>query len=118
MGLRFRKSVNFGGFRVNFSKTGVGYSFGVKGARYTKTATGRKRTTLSIPGTGISWVEESGGKKTQSNTNTVPNATLLTTVENANADEFAPVEFDSFLNAIERYLNIRRFLFGAKLFYL
>lgn len=114
MGLRFRKSVNFGGFRVNFSKTGVGYSFGVKGARYTKTATGRKRTTLSIPGTGISWVEESGGKKTQSNTNTVPNATLLTTVENANADEFAPVEFDSFLNAIERCLNIRRFLFWCK----
>ena len=41
MGLRFRKSVNLGGgFRINFSKSGVGYSFGGKGFRYTKTARG------------------------------------------------------------------------------
>lgn len=38
MGFRFRKSVNLGGgFRINFSKSGVGYSFGGKGFRYTKT---------------------------------------------------------------------------------
>lgn len=62
MGFRFRKSVNFGPLRVNASKSGLGWSVGVPGARYTKMANGRTRTTASIPGTGISWVEES--KKT------------------------------------------------------
>lgn len=59
MSFRFRKSVNFGIFRVNASKSGLGWSVGVPGARYTKMANGRTRTTASIPGTGISWVEES-----------------------------------------------------------
>ena len=59
MGIRYRKSVNFGPFRVNASKSGLGWSVGVPGARYTKMANGRNRVTASIPGTGISWVEES-----------------------------------------------------------
>jgi len=65
LGLRYRKSINLGGgFRVNISKSGVGYSWGVKGYRITKTANGSTRKTYSIPGTGISYVEESGsGKK-------------------------------------------------------
>lgn len=33
MGWYLRKSVKVGPFRVNFSKSGIGYSFGVKGAR-------------------------------------------------------------------------------------
>lgn len=40
MGFRARKSVNFGGFRINFSKSGVGYSYGCRGARVTHTAKG------------------------------------------------------------------------------
>lgn len=63
MGLRFRKSVNFGPLRLNFSKSGVGYSVGGKGFRVTKTATGRTRTTASIPGTGISYVKETTGAR-------------------------------------------------------
>lgn len=64
MGLRYRKSINAGlGFRVNISKSGVGYSWGVPGYRITKTAAGKTRRTASIPGTGISHVTESGGKK-------------------------------------------------------
>ena len=58
MGLRFRKSVNLGPLRINFSKSGVGYSYGVKGYRVTHKANGGKRTTVSIPGTGISHVTE------------------------------------------------------------
>lgn len=38
MGFRFRKSINMGPFRVNLSKSGIGYGVGGKGARYTKTA--------------------------------------------------------------------------------
>ena len=63
MGFRFRKSVNFGPFRVNLSKSGVGYSFGGKGFRFTKKAGGGTRTTASIPGTGISYVKDHGSSK-------------------------------------------------------
>lgn len=63
MGFRFKKSINVGPFRVNLSKSGIGYSVGGKGARYTKTANGKTRTTLNIPGTGLSYVEETGKRK-------------------------------------------------------
>ena len=61
MGFRYRKSINLGGgARLNLSKSGVGFSVGTKGARLTKTARGTTRTTLSIPGSGISYVSETG----------------------------------------------------------
>lgn len=60
MGVRFRKSIKAGPVRVNFSKSGVGYSVGGKGFRVTKKANGGVRTTTSIPGTGISYVSDSG----------------------------------------------------------
>lgn len=67
MGLNFRKSVNLGkGFKVNLSGSGVGFSWGVPGFRVTKTATGKTRQTISIPGTGISYTSELGGKKSKS----------------------------------------------------
>src|SRR5579859_6988024 len=53
MGWNFRRSVNFGPLRVNFSKSGVGYSVGTRGLRVGKDAAGRKYSSLSIPGTGI-----------------------------------------------------------------
>ena len=37
MGFRYRKSINLGGgFRINLSKSGIGYSWGVRGYRVTK----------------------------------------------------------------------------------
>lgn len=73
MGFRYRKSINLGGgFRINLSKSGIGYSWGVKGNRVTKTAKGTTRTTASIPGTGISYVHETGkanNRSSQRNTN-------------------------------------------------
>ena len=64
MGFRYRKSINIGGgFRINISKSGIGYSWGTKGYRVTKMANGATRKTISIPGTGISFVDqESAGK--------------------------------------------------------
>lgn len=71
MGFRFRKSKNFGPLRITLGKHGLGASVGVKGFRVTKSATGRTRTTASIPGTGISYVSESsngrGGGKVKKN---------------------------------------------------
>lgn len=72
MGFRLRKSINLGGARINLSKSGVGYSFGTKGMRVTKCANGRTRKTVGIPGTGISYVSESGkSKKINNNENKV-----------------------------------------------
>ena len=69
MGWRFRKSRNIGPFRINFSKSGVGYSVGGKFFRWTKKANGGTRTTTSIPGTGISYVRDyPAGKGAATNT--------------------------------------------------
>jgi len=66
MGFRFRKSKNFGPFRINVSKFGIGWSVGTKGLRYTKRADGKRQTTLSVPGTGISYVDVHGNNKKKS----------------------------------------------------
>lgn len=70
MGFKYRKSINLGGgFRINVSKSGIGYSWGYRGYRVTKTAKGTIRKTVSLPGTGISFVDESNKvrKNPQSN---------------------------------------------------
>lgn len=78
MGMRFRKSINLGGgFKVNMSKSGIGYSWGVKGYRVTKTSRGTTRHTASIPGTGISYVSESGKKRRKTSTAPVSHQSQL-----------------------------------------
>lgn len=57
MGLRFRKSINIGPLRINLSKSGVGFSLGVKGFRVSRSAKGKMTATASIPGTGLSYVQ-------------------------------------------------------------
>lgn len=64
MGLRIRKSINTGlGFKINLSKNGIGYSWGAPYYRKTWKASGGTRTTFSLPGTGVSYVEENNTKK-------------------------------------------------------
>lgn len=86
MGFNFRKSIKIGPARINLSKSGIGYSVGVKGARVTKTAKGKTRTTLSIPGTGISYSktkgkEKSGTNRTNTDANKSKRAATSTTVQ-------------------------------------
>ena len=72
MGFRFRKSINLGGgVRVNLSKKGVGYSFGTKGARVTKMANGKHRTTVGIPNTRLSYISDSKSKRNRCNKSNV-----------------------------------------------
>jgi len=67
MGFRARKSIQIvPGVRMNFSKSGIGYSAGVKGYRVTKRADGRVQKTASIPGTGVSHVKTSGTARSRS----------------------------------------------------
>ena len=48
MAFYYRKSVNLGPFRVNLSKSGLGYSVGGRGFRVGTTAHGKKYTSFSI----------------------------------------------------------------------
>lgn len=68
MGFRFRKSFKIApGVRVNVGKKSVGISAGVKGARVSVNSSGRKTTTVGLPGTGLSYskTEKIGGSKTK-----------------------------------------------------
>ncbi|UUO08457.1 DUF4236 domain-containing protein [Blastopirellula sp. J2-11] len=53
MGWSYRKSISLGPLRINFSKSGVGFSFGIPGFRGGMSASGRKYVSAGIPGTGI-----------------------------------------------------------------
>lgn len=47
----FRKSINLGGgFRINLSKSGIGYSFGSKGFRFGKSANGKNFVNIGAKG--------------------------------------------------------------------
>jgi hypothetical protein len=61
MGFYYRKSVNLGPFRVNLSKSGLGYSVGGRGFRVGTTARGKKYTSISIPGTGVGYRKSGAG---------------------------------------------------------
>lgn len=60
MGWRYRKSAKIGPFRLNFSKSGIGWSVGFGHYRRTKMANGRIRRTVTGP-FGVSYVEETKG---------------------------------------------------------
>lgn len=56
MAFRFRKSVKIApGVRLNLNKKSTSVSFGGKGFHHTISSTGRRTTTMGLPGTGISY---------------------------------------------------------------
>lgn len=63
MAFFFRKSFNLDPIRINFSKSGMGFSIGVPGARVGKTATGKTFVSGSAPGTGMGYRKYLGTKK-------------------------------------------------------
>lgn len=64
MGLRFRKSITLcKGVRLNFGKSGMSVTTGIRGFHNTYNfGTGKRTTSIGIPGTGLSYVTTSGGK--------------------------------------------------------
>lgn len=60
MGFNFRKSAKVGPFRVTLSKSGVGFSVGGKGFRTGVTSRGKRYSTFSLPGTGLSYRKTGG----------------------------------------------------------
>jgi hypothetical protein len=62
MGFGFRKSFKIApGVRMNVSSRGIGVSAGVKGLRYSVNSRGQRRTTVSVPGTGLYYTSTFGG---------------------------------------------------------
>lgn len=69
MGLRFRKSFKVApGVKVNLNKKSTSVTFGGKGVHHTVSSSGKKTTTVGIPGTGISYSETSGTEKSSKST--------------------------------------------------
>lgn len=68
MGIRFRKSKKIApGLKVNIGKKGASVTLGSKGVHHTISTTGRKTTSIGVPGTGISYVKTSSGNAHQNN---------------------------------------------------
>jgi len=64
MGLRFRRTMKIApGLRLNFNKNSVGLSIGPRGAKYTINSSGRRTTSVGIPGSGLYYTESQGGGK-------------------------------------------------------
>lgn len=68
MGMRFKKSKKIApGVKLNVSNKSVGVSVGGKGVHHSVSSSGRKTTTVSAPGTGLSYVKTSGGGSRKGN---------------------------------------------------
>lgn len=88
VGLRFRRSIKLGkGIRLNVSKTGLGLSAGVRGARYSVHSSGRTTRSLGIPGSGVGFVSTStgGGKRAPSGDSRSRRQQLVVPPQNAAA---------------------------------
>jgi tetratricopeptide (TPR) repeat protein len=64
--LRFRRSIRIApGIKLNLGKRGISASVGVRGAHETFHISGRRTTSVGIPGTGISYIQRSSGRTAQ-----------------------------------------------------
>jgi hypothetical protein len=80
MGWGYRKRLNYGPIRINLSRSGVGASLGVRGFRITRSSTGRRYITLSLPGTGLSWQKTMNGSRRRARRLSVAPASLPSSI--------------------------------------
>jgi len=72
MGWNLRKTKKFFPFRISLTKTGIGLSTGIKGARISRHSSGRGRTQITLPGTGIYYRKDRRWKKAKSKNEAIP----------------------------------------------
>ena len=117
MGFRYRKSIRLGGgFRINISGSGIGYSWGVPGYRITKTANGKIRQTASIPGTGLSYsTEESVHKQPQKSASKENPYTDTEAIQSTDRADYKDSDFKTLMKRIHRvrFLNKASFIVGV-----
>lgn len=64
MSLRFRRSIRIApGVKVNFTKTGLGFTVGPRGAHYSVHSSGRRTRSVGLPGTGLYYQSRTGGSR-------------------------------------------------------
>lgn len=117
MGFRYRKSIRLGGgFRINISGSGVGYSWGVPGYRITKTANGKIRQTASIPGTGLSYSTE-GSLHKSARRSTAKESPYIDTevIQSVDRENYKDSDFKALMKKIRRtrFLNKASFIIGS-----
>jgi hypothetical protein len=81
---RFRKVINFGLFRTNISKNGVGYSYGLFGFRFGVSPSGKKYISFGIPNTGLYFIKYLNDKLISHDRQNTPN---INQPQNPNATE-------------------------------
>jgi hypothetical protein len=60
MAFHFRRSKKVGPLRITASKRGLSVSGGAGGVRSSKSTTGRRTSTVRVPGTGVFWRKSKG----------------------------------------------------------
>ena len=105
-----RKSLKIApGVRLNVSTRGVGVSAGVRGARYSVHSSGRRTTSLSVPGTGIGWTSSSGGRRRSGSRSTAgptsPSAVAPTAIALPSPGRLDPKGHRALFEAVERGLE-------------
>ena len=66
MGFKFKKSIKIApGVKLNLNKKSASVSFGVRGFRKTYSTSGRKTSTVGIPGTGLYYTDVKNKKTTK-----------------------------------------------------
>ena len=90
MGVRFRKSIKIcKGVKVNFGKTGASLTVGTRGLHHTIHTSGRRTSSVGIPGTGLSYVETSGGGRKKTSGSKKQSASNATRAQQQRDDEYA-----------------------------
>lgn len=75
MGLRFRKSIKIApGVKLNLNKKSTSITFGKKGFHHTISSTGKKASTIGIPGTGLSYSTTNNKNKSHSSSAAAQNS--------------------------------------------
>ena len=116
MGFSFRRSANFGPLRLNFSKSGVGASVGVRGARVTLSPRGKTYITVGAGGFSYRQNLSSGARSAGPRPRFEPIAPRAMTDEIKTADveelqESSKSELVEDLNRRARMINPAIFLF-------
>ena len=127
MAFRFRRSLRLvPGVRLNLSKSGASVSFGGRGFHYTIGPKGT-RTTVGLPGTGLSWTEYTRHQKrstgmadaaqeTRSPGSEIASDDLLVPIERASAEQIGALstsDLAPILNGINKRLRISPIVVGG-----
>ena len=110
MSFRLYRRVNLGGgLHLNISKTGVGLSARIPGARYSVHSSGRTVKTVGLPGTGLYYRKDSYAKKGRSTASSRSSRALpvAPVVAMPRASLFAPKEDKAFVHGVAAYMQRR-----------